>query len=286
MATLIDGKKIAQQIKDEVRETVARLAEQGIQPGLAVVLVGEDPASQVYVKNKKAACEYTGIRSFSYTLSADTTQSALLALIDQLNADPDVHGILVQLPLPPHIDTDAVIRQIDPQKDVDGFHPYNNGLLLTGQPRFLPCTPAGIIQLLQRSDIAMTGKHCVVVGRSQIVGKPAALLMLQQDATVTVVHSRSENRAELTRQADILIVAAGKPQLIGAEDVKSGAVVIDVGIHRTAEGKLCGDVAFDDVRQKASAMTPVPGGVGPMTIAMLMVNCVNAARYAQREQGI
>jgi methylenetetrahydrofolate dehydrogenase (NADP+)/methenyltetrahydrofolate cyclohydrolase len=278
MAQIIDGKQISKDIKEELKAEVAALTAQGKQCCLAVIQVGNDPASSVYVGNKKKACAYIGIRSLSYELPEETTQEELLALIDKLNRDASVHGILCQLPLPAHIDEDAVIGAISPKKDVDGFHPQNVGALVIGQQGFVSCTPAGIIQLLKRSGIDISGKHCVVIGRSNIVGKPMALLMLRENATVTVCHSRTANLAEICREADILIVAIGKPQFIGAEYVKDGAVVIDVGIHRNADNKLCGDVKYDEVAEKASHITPVPGGVGPMTIAMLMHNCVEAMK--------
>ncbi|MBR4759813.1 MAG: bifunctional methylenetetrahydrofolate dehydrogenase/methenyltetrahydrofolate cyclohydrolase FolD [Lachnospiraceae bacterium] len=270
---IIDGKAISQQIKDEVKEKVAAMAAEGKQVCLAVILVGEDPASQVYVGNKKKACEYTGIRSESFELPESTTQEELLKLIDELNGRDDINGILVQLPLPKHIDEKAVINAISADKDVDGFHPESVGRLSIGDKGFLPCTPAGVIELLKRSDIPMSGKHCVVIGRSNIVGKPMALLMLRQNATVTICHSKTENLKEICKQADILIAAVGKPKMIDSSYVKEGATVIDVGIHRLEGKKLCGDVDFDDVSKVAGAMTPVPGGVGPMTIAMLMKNC-------------
>ncbi|MCR5337043.1 MAG: bifunctional methylenetetrahydrofolate dehydrogenase/methenyltetrahydrofolate cyclohydrolase FolD [Lachnospiraceae bacterium] len=270
---IIDGKAISQQIKDEVKESVAAMAAEGKQVCLAVILVGEDPASQVYVGNKKKACEYTGIRSESFELPESTTQEELLKLIDELNQREDINGILVQLPLPKHIDEKSVINAISPDKDVDGFHPVSVGRLSIGEKGFLPCTPAGVIELLKRSDIPMSGKHCVVIGRSNIVGKPMALLMLRQNATVTICHSKTENLKEICKQADILIAAVGKPKMIDKSYVKEGATVIDVGIHRLEGKKLCGDVDFDDVSEVAGAMTPVPGGVGPMTIAMLMKNC-------------
>jgi methylenetetrahydrofolate dehydrogenase (NADP+)/methenyltetrahydrofolate cyclohydrolase len=278
MAQIIDGKQISKDIKEELKEEVAALTAQGRQCCLAVIQVGNDPASSVYVGNKKKACAYIGIKSLSYELPEETTQEELLALIDKLNHDASVHGILCQLPLPAHIDEDAVIGRISPKKDVDGFHPQNVGALVIGQQGFVSCTPAGIIQLLKRSGIAIAGKHCVVIGRSNIVGKPMALLMLRENATVTVCHSRTANLPEICREADILIVAIGKPQFIGAEYVKDGAVVIDVGIHRDENNKLCGDVKYDEVSGKASHITPVPGGVGPMTIAMLMHNCVEAMK--------
>lgn len=274
MAQLINGKKIAQDIKDELREKVEALKKEGKNACLAVIQVGSDPASSVYVSNKKKACAYIGIQSLSYELPEETTEEELLALIAQLNQDEKVNGILVQLPVPPHMDEKKIIRAISPKKDVDGFHPENVGRLVIGEEGFVSCTPAGILQLLKRSGIAIAGKRCVVVGRSNIVGKPMALLMLRENATVTVAHSKTQNLKELCRQADILIVAIGKPQYITADYVKEGAVVIDVGIHRDEGNKLCGDVCYEEVFPVASAITPVPGGVGPMTIAMLMNNCV------------
>ena len=259
MAQIIDGKKISSQIKEELKEKVSVMKQEGKTICLAVIQVGDDPASSVYVGNKKKACAYIGIESLSYELPADTTQEKLLALIAELNGRDDVNGILVQLPVPAHIDENAVIRAIDPGKDVDGFHPQNVGALCIGQRGFVSCTPAGIIQLLKRSGIEIAGKECVVIGRSNIVGKPMALLR------------------EVTRRADILIAAVGKPGMITREYVKEGAVVIDVGIHRNENNKLCGDVDYDDVAPVCSAITPVPGGVGPMTIAMLMLNLVESA---------
>lgn len=276
MAQLIDGKKISQEIKDELRQTVAELKAQGKKGALAVIQVGSDPASSVYVRNKKRACEYIGIRSESYELPEQTSEDELLALIDRLNRDPKINGILCQLPVPAHMDEDKIIRAIDPAKDVDGFHAQNVGALVIGQQGFISCTPAGIIQLLKRSGVETAGKNCVIIGRSNIVGKPMALLMLRENATVTVCHSKTKNLPEICRQADILIVAIGRPKMITAEYVKEGAVVIDVGIHRQEDGKLCGDVDFTQVEPIAGAITPVPGGVGPMTIAMLMNNCVEA----------
>ncbi|MCI6630664.1 MAG: bifunctional methylenetetrahydrofolate dehydrogenase/methenyltetrahydrofolate cyclohydrolase FolD [Lachnospiraceae bacterium] len=273
---LIDGKAISTQIKEECREKVAAYKEKGIEISLAVIQVGADPASSVYVRNKKKACEFCGMTSLSYELPEETTQEELLALIRKLNADDAVNGILVQLPLPKHINEDLVIQTIDPKKDVDGFHPQSVGALCIGQPGFVSCTPAGIIQLLKRSNIEIAGKECVVIGRSNIVGKPMALLLLRENGTVTVCHSRTKDLKEVTKRADILIVAIGKPKFITAEYVKEDAVVIDVGIHRKEDGKLCGDVDFDSVAEKTSAITPVPGGVGPMTIAMLMHNCVES----------
>lgn len=273
MAKIIDGKLISTQVKDECKERVAR---EGLDVTLAVIQVGNDPASTVYVGNKKKACEYIGIKSLSYELPEETTEEELLALVRKLNEDASVHGILVQLPLPKHIDEDKVIETISPKKDVDGFHPQSVGALSIGQPGFVSCTPAGIIQLLKRSGVEIEGKECVIIGRSNIVGKPMALLMLRENATVTICHSRTKNLKEVTKRADILIVAIGKPKFITAEYVKKGAVVIDVGIHRNENNKLCGDVDFECVEPLASAITPVPGGVGPMTIAMLMNNCVEA----------
>ncbi len=278
MAVLIDGKKISNQIKDELKEEVAALKEQGKQVTLAVIQVGEDPASTVYVGNKKKACAYIGIESQAYELAETITEKELLELIDKLNQDKGVNGILVQLPLPKHIDEDRVIRAIDPAKDVDGFHPQSVGQLSIGQKGFVSCTPAGIIQLLKRENIDIEGKECVIIGRSNIVGKPMSMLLLRENGTVTVCHSRTRNLKEVAKRADILVVAIGKPKFITSEYVKEGAVVIDVGIHRMENGKLCGDVDFEDVAPHASAITPVPGGVGPMTIAMLMNNCVESVR--------
>lgn len=276
MAQVIDGKVISSQIKDELKEKVSDLMAQGKEPTLAVIQVGADPASTVYVGNKKKACEYIGIRSLSYELPEETGEGELLDLIAELNTRKDVNGILVQLPLPGHIDEDKVIKSIAPSKDVDGFHPQNVGALCIGEPGFVSCTPAGIIQLLKRSGIEIEGKECVVVGRSNIVGKPMALLLLRENGTVTVAHSRTKNLQEITKRADILIAAVGKPKMITREYIKEGAVVIDVGIHRMENKKLCGDVDYEDVESICSAITPVPGGVGPMTIAMLMHNCVES----------
>ncbi len=273
MAKLIDGKLISAQVKDECREREAR---EGLDVTLAVIQVGNDPASTVYVGNKKKACEYIGIHSLSYELPEETTEEELLALVEKLNQDDSVHGILVQLPLPSHIDEDKVIQKISPMKDVDGFHPQSVGALSIGEPGFVSCTPAGVIQLLKRSGVKIDGSECVIVGRSNIVGKPMAMLMLRENATVTVCHSHTKDLKEVTKRADILIVAVGRPRFITREYVKEGAVVIDVGIHRNEDNKLCGDVDFADVEPVASAITPVPGGVGPMTIAMLMNNCVEA----------
>lgn len=279
MAYIIDGKAIAQIIKDELKLQVQDLKNQGIEGTLVVIQVGNNPASSVYVANKKKACEYIGIRSLSYELPEETTEQELIDLIERLNHDNSVHGILCQLPLPAHMNEQRIIDKIAPEKDVDGFHPQNVGKLVIGQQGFVSCTPAGIIELLKRSDIEIEGKHCVVIGRSNIVGKPMALLMLRENATVTVCHSRTKNLKEICREADILIVAIGKPKYITREYVKNGAVVIDVGIHRNEENKLCGDVDYKDVEPIVSAITPVPGGVGPMTICMLMKNCLDAMKY-------
>ena len=278
MAELIDGKLISAQIKDECKEKVALLKEKGIEVTLAVIQVGEDPASSVYVSNKKKACEYIGANSLSYNLKEDSTQEELLKLIDELNNDDKVNGILVQLPLPKHFNEDEVIRRINPDKDVDGFHPINVGRLSIGEKGFVSCTPAGIIELLKRSNVEIEGKECVIIGRSNIVGKPMSMLMLRENATVTVCHSRTKNLSDVTKRADILIVAIGKPRMIDASYVKEGATEIDVGIHRVDPNskKLCGDVDFESVEPVAGKITPVPGGVGPMTIAMLMSNLVNS----------
>lgn len=278
MAQIIDGKLISKQIKDELKEEVQSMKTQGTNICLAVVQVGSDPASSVYVNNKKKACSYIGIESRAYELADSVTEEELTDLVEQLNNDEGVNGILVQLPLPSHIDEDRIIRTISPDKDVDGFHPVSVGRLWIGEKGFLSCTPAGIIQLLKRSGIEIEGKECVVIGRSNIVGKPMAALLLRENATVTVAHSRTKNLKEVAKRADILIVAIGKRQFINSDYVKDGAVVIDVGMHRDENNKLCGDVDFADVADRTSAITPVPGGVGPMTIAMLMNNCVETAR--------
>lgn len=276
MALIIDGKKISKEIKDELKEKVARLKAEGKTAALAVIQVGEDPASSVYVNNKKKACEYIGIESLSFHLPETISEEELLDKIKELNQDEKVNGILVQLPLPKHIDEDKVIKTIAPEKDVDGFHPQSVGALSIGQKGFVSCTPAGVIQLLKRSGIEIAGKECVVIGRSNIVGKPMALLLLRENGTVTIAHSKTANLKEVAKRADILVVAVGKPKMIDSSYVKEGAVVIDVGIHRNAENKLWGDVDYDDVIDHVSAITPVPGGVGPMTIAMLMNNCVSS----------
>ena len=276
MYQIIDGKKISQEIKDELKEKAAAMAKEGKKVALAVIQVGNDPASSVYVRNKKKACEYIGIESLSYELPEETTEEELVALIEKLNADTKVNGILVQLPLPKQINEEKIIQTISPDKDVDGFHMQNVGALCTGGKGYVSCTPLGIITLLKRSGIEIAGKRCVVMGRSNIVGKPMAMLLLRENGTVTICHSKTQDMKEITRQADILVVAIGKPKFVDETYVKEGAVVIDVGIHRNAENKLCGDVDFDKVAPHTSAITPVPGGVGPMTIAMLMNNCVSS----------
>lgn len=276
MYQIIDGKKISQEIKDELKEKVTALKAEGKSICLAVIQVGSDPASSVYVGNKKKACAYIGIESLAYELPEETTQEELLALVRKLNGDDKVNGILVQLPLPKHIDENAVIQTISPEKDVDGFNEKNVGALCVGSKGFVSCTPLGIIQLLKRSGIEISGKHCVVIGRSNIVGKPMSLLLLRENGTVTICHSRTQNLKEITKQADILIAAVGKPKFVDETFIKEGAAVIDVGIHRNENNKLCGDVDFEKVAPHTSAITPVPGGVGPMTIAMLMYNCVSS----------
>ena len=278
MAKLIDGKAISQQIKDELKEEVAAFKKEGTDICLAVIQVGNDPASSVYVRNKKKACAYIGVESRSYELPEETTEEELIRLVEELNADDTVNGILVQLPVPKQIDEDKIIRTISPDKDVDGFHPASVGRLWIGEKGFLSCTPAGIIQLLKRTGIEIAGKECVIIGRSNIVGKPMAALLLRENGTVTVAHSRTKDLKEVTKRADILVVAIGKERFITSEYVKEGAVVIDVGMHRDADNHLCGDVDFADVEPHTSAITPVPGGVGPMTIAMLMNNCVETVR--------
>lgn len=278
MAKIIDGKKISQEIKDELKEIVTSYKEQGTEVTLAVIQVGHDPASTVYVGNKKKACEYIGIRSLAYELEEEVSEEELLRLIRELNERRDVNGILVQLPLPKHIDEKKVIETIDPKKDVDGFHPMNVGALSIGEEGFISCTPYGIIQLLKRSGIEIKGKECVVVGRSNIVGKPVSMLLLRENGTVTITHSATKDLKEVTKRADILVAAIGKPNFITADYVKEGVVVIDVGINRNENNALCGDVDFASVEPKAAAITPVPGGVGPMTIAMLMTNCVEAVK--------
>ncbi len=276
MYQVIDGKKISQEIKDELKEKAAAMAKEGKKVALAVIQVGNDPASSVYVRNKKKACEYIGIESLSYEMPEETTEEELVALIEKLNADVGVNGILVQLPLPEQINEEKIIQTISPDKDVDGFHMQNVGALCTGGKGYVSCTPLVIITLLNRSGIEIDGKRLVVMGRSNIVGKPMAMLLLRENGTVTICHSKTQDMKEITRQADILVVAIGKPKFVDETYVKEGAVVIDVGIHRNAENKLCGDVDFDKVAPHTSAITPVPGGVGPMTIAMLMNNCVSS----------
>lgn len=275
MAQIIDGKKISTEIKDELKARAAYLKEKGKEATLAVIQVGNDPASGIYVRNKKMACEYIGIRSLSYELEESISEEDLLKLIAELNLDASVNGILVQLPLPSHICEKNILNAINPDKDVDCFHPQNVGKMSLGEGGFLPCTPAGVIQLLKRSGIEIAGKECVVIGRSNIVGKPAAMMMLQENATVTITHSRTKDLKEVTKRADILIVAIGKPKMIDDSYIKEGAVIIDVGIHRGEDKKMCGDVDYEKVFEKCSAITPVPGGVGPMTIAMLMQNCLS-----------
>lgn len=276
MAKIIDGKQISLDIKNELKEKVAKYKEQGIEITLAVVKVGNDPASAVYVRNKEKACEYVGINSKTLALPEETTEEELLNVVKELNEDKNVNGILVQLPLPKHIDESKVLLTIDSTKDVDGFHPINVGKMVIGEDTFLPCTPAGIIEMIKRTDIDIEGKECVVIGRSNIVGKPMAMLMLKENATVTIAHSRTKDLKEVTKRADIIVAAIGKAKFVTADYVKEGAVVIDVGMDRDENGKLCGDVDFESVSKVASAITPVPGGVGPMTVTMLLVNCLRS----------
>lgn len=275
---IIDGKKVSAQVKEQVAKETQELIAKGVTPGLAVILVGDDPASRVYVNNKKKACELVGFKSEEYTLPAETTQQELLALVDELNNRKDINGILCQLPLPKGLDENAVIEAISPLKDVDAFHKQNVGRIMIGDYDFLPCTPAGIMEMLKAYDISVDGKNCVVIGRSNIVGKPMAMLLLHQNGTVTICHSHTKNLEDITRNADILVAAVGIPKFVKADMVKDGAVVIDVGMDRDENGKLCGDVDFDDVKDKCSYITPVPGGVGPMTIATLMKNTLKAAK--------
>ena len=275
---IIDGKAISAKTKEELRSEVAALKEKGVSVGLAVIIVGDDPASRVYVNNKKKACELLGIYSEEYALPAETTMEQLLGLIDELNSRSDINGILCQLPLPRHLDEKVVINAISPEKDVDAFHPVNVGKIMIGDFDFLPCTPAGVMRLIDESGVEIEGKNCVVIGRSNIVGKPMAMLLLHRNATVTICHSRTRNLSEVTKNADILVAAVGKANFVTPDMVKEGAVVIDVGINRLDNGKLCGDVDFDAVAEKCSFITPVPGGAGPMTIAMLMANTVTAAK--------
>ena len=278
MAKIIDGKAISAEIKEELKEKVAEYKKQGVEITLAVVKVGNDPASAVYVRNKEKACEYVGITSRTLALPEETTEEELLKVVNDLNEDKAVNGILVQLPLPKHIDESKVLLAIDSNKDVDGFHPVNVGKMVIGEETFLPCTPAGIIEMLKRTDVEISGKECVVIGRSNIVGKPMSMLMLKENATVTIAHSRTKDLKEVTKRADILIAAIGKAKFVTADYVKEGAVIIDVGMDRDENGKLCGDVDFDSVSQVASAITPVPGGVGPMTICSLMKNTLAAGK--------
>lgn len=276
---IIDGKKVSAEVKEKVRQQTLELKEtHGITPGLAVVIVGDDPASRVYVNNKKKACELVGFKSEEYALPAETTQDKLLELVNTLNNKDDINGILVQLPLPKHLDDKAVIAAISPQKDVDAFHAVNVGKIMLGEYDFLPCTPSGVMEMLHSYNIEVSGKNCVVIGRSNIVGKPMAMLLLHENGTVTICHSRTKNLADITKQADILVAAVGRPKFVTADMVKEGAVVIDVGMDRDENGKLCGDVDFENVKDKCSYITPVPGGVGPMTIATLMKNTLKAAR--------
>ena len=277
MYRILDGKKTAQKVKDALKERVEQLKKDGLTPGLAVIIVGNDSASRVYVNNKKKACEYVGIHSEEYALPEETTQDELISLVKRLNEKADIHGILCQLPLPKHINEEAVINAIDPQKDVDAFHPINVGKIMIGNFDFLPCTPAGVMELIEESGIDITGKHCVVVGRSNIVGKPQAMLLLHRNATVTICHSKTENLPQVCQTADVLVVAVGRAKMVDESYIKEGAVVIDVGMDRDENGKLCGDVDFDSACKKAGYITPVPGGVGPMTIATLMKNAVTAA---------
>lgn len=276
-AKILSGRDIASEIRLGLKNDVEKLKGNGVQPGLAVIIVGDDPASRIYVNNKKKACDEIGIRSFEYALPAETSEEEIIELIKTLNCDKNVHGILVQLPLPPHINDEKVLLTIDPDKDVDAFHPVNVGKIMIGNYRFLPCTPAGIIEMIHRTGIDLKGSECVVVGRSNIVGKPMAMLLLHEHATVTVCHSRTKDLKTVCKRADVLVVAVGKPKLIKADFIKPGAVVIDVGTNRMENGKLCGDVDFEEAKGVASYITPVPGGVGPMTIAMLMKNTVKAA---------
>jgi methylenetetrahydrofolate dehydrogenase (NADP+)/methenyltetrahydrofolate cyclohydrolase len=276
-AKILDGKSLAAAVRAGVKQSVAALAARGIHPGLAVILAGNDPASRVYVRNKTRACEETGVRSTQFEYEATVQEKELLERVAALNADPAVHGILIQLPLPDHIDAERVLEAVSPRKDVDGFHPSNLGALLAGRPRVVPCTPAGVMRLIEQAGIPLAGRSAVVIGRSSIVGKPLALLLLQKNATVTICHSKSVNIEQIARQADILIAAVGRPKLVGTAMVKPGACVIDVGVNRLADGTLAGDVDFNAVKDVAGWITPVPGGVGPMTIAMLLENCLKAA---------
>lgn len=275
---IIDGKAVSKKVKEDVKAECEQLKAKGVIPGLAVIIVGDDPASQVYVHNKEVACEACGFYSVKYALPAETTQEELNALIDKLNKDDKINGILCQLPLPSHLDDKEVINRIDPLKDVDAFHPVNVGAIMIGDYNYLPCTPAGVMELIHSTGVDVSGKKAVVMGRSNIVGKPMAMLLLHENATVEITHSRTQNLADITKEADILVAAIGKAKFVKADMVKDGAVVIDVGMNRDENGKLCGDVDFDDVKDKCSFITPVPGGVGPMTIAMLMKNTLTAAK--------
>ena len=275
---IIDGKAVSKKVKEDVKAECEQLKAKGITPGLAVIIVGDDPASQVYVHNKEVACEACGFYSVKYALPAETTQDELNALVDKLNKDDKINGILCQLPLPSHLDDKEVINRIDPLKDVDAFHPVNVGAIMIGDYNYLPCTPAGVMELIHSTGIDVSGKKAVVIGRSNIVGKPMAMLLLHENATVEITHSRTKNLADITKEADILVAAIGKAKFVKADMVKDGAVVIDVGMNRDENGKLCGDVDFEDVKDKCSFITPVPGGVGPMTIAMLMKNTLTAAK--------
>lgn len=278
MAEIISGKLVSEQVKNRVKAEAEKLKEQGVNIGLAVVIVGNDPASRVYVNSKKKACEYVGFNSYEYALDENITQQELLDLVEVLNNDRKVNGILVQLPLPKHIDENAIINAISPEKDVDAFHPFNVGKIMIGDFAFLPCTPAGVMELIDSTGVEIAGKSCVVIGRSNIVGKPMAMLLLHRSGTVTICHSKTQNLKEICKNADILVASVGKPNFVTADMVKEGAVVIDVGINRLENGKLCGDVKFDEVSEKAGWITPVPGGVGPMTIAMLMQNTLTAGK--------
>lgn len=282
MGNIIDGKKISLDIKNEVKEKVAELKNKGIETCLAVILVGNDPASQIYVRNKKKACEYTGIKSLSYELDETTTEKELLNIINELNERKDVNGILVQLPLPKHINEQTILLAISPEKDVDGFHPYNVGLLSIGNAVLKACTPAGCIELIKRSGVDINGKNCVVIGRSNIVGKPVSMLLLAENGTVTTCHSKTKNIEDICKRADIIVAAVGKPNFVSGNMVSDGAVIIDVGMNRLENGKLCGDVNYDECFEKASYITPVPGGVGPMTIAMLMKNTAAACEMQNK----
>lgn len=275
---IIDGKAVSKKVKEDVKAECEQLKAKGVTPGLAVIIVGDDPASQVYVHNKEVACEACGFYSVKYALPAETTQEELNALIDELNKDDKINGILCQLPLPSHLDDKEVINRIDPLKDVDAFHPVNVGAIMIGDYNYLPCTPAGVMELIHSTGVDVSGKKAVVMGRSNIVGKPMAMLLLHENATVEITHSRTQNLADITKEADILVAAIGKAKFVKADMVKDGAVVIDVGMNRDENGKLCGDVDFEDVKDKCSFITPVPGGVGPMTIAMLMKNTLTAAK--------